>query len=147
MLAILMYFHIHSGGCAPATPNLSSLVTDFSTNSKPTLRVRALQYLARREHSRAELRRKLLPHAGAWLLAAVLLLLPRALRLLRDVLAVAGAAVLVYYGFVFFSVKDLRYAVPWLGLGIDFDLKTTEGIAAYRRFVEEAEAAGLGARR
>jgi NADH-quinone oxidoreductase subunit L len=56
-------------------------------------------------------------------LAAVLLLLPRTLRLLRDVLAVAGAAVLVYYGFVFFSVKDLRYAVPWLGLGIDFDLR------------------------
>jgi NADH-quinone oxidoreductase subunit L len=56
-------------------------------------------------------------------LAAILLLLPRTLRLLRDVLAVAGAAVLVYYGFVFFSVKDLRYAVPWLGLGIDFDLR------------------------
>jgi regulatory protein len=31
--------------------------------SEPSLRARALQYLARREHSRAELRAKLLPHA------------------------------------------------------------------------------------
>lgn len=30
---------------------------------EPSLRVRAMQYLARREHSRAELRAKLLPHA------------------------------------------------------------------------------------
>lgn len=30
--------------------------------TKPTLRVRAMQHLARREHSRAELRVKLLPH-------------------------------------------------------------------------------------
>ena len=53
----------------------------------------------------------------------MLLLLPRALRLLRDALALVGAAVLLYYGFVLFAVKDLRYAVPWLGLGIDFDLR------------------------
>ncbi|NTV79940.1 MAG: NADH-quinone oxidoreductase subunit L [Candidatus Aminicenantes bacterium] len=65
----------------------------------------------------------LLPILLPAVLAAILLLLPRTLRLLRDVLAVAGAAVLVYYGFVFFSVKDLRYAVPWLGMGIDFDLR------------------------
>ena len=65
----------------------------------------------------------LLPILLPAVLAVVLLLLPRALRLLRDVLAVAGAAVLLYYGFVFFSLKDLRFAVPWLGLGIDFDLR------------------------
>ncbi len=65
----------------------------------------------------------LLPILLPALLSVVLLLLPRALRLLRDVLAVAGAAVLLYYGFVFFSLKDLRFAVPWLGLGIDFDLR------------------------
>jgi NADH-quinone oxidoreductase subunit L len=65
----------------------------------------------------------LLPILLPALLAVVLLLLPRALRLLRDVLAVAGAAVLLYYGFVFFSLKDLRFAVPWLGPGIDFDLR------------------------
>ena len=65
----------------------------------------------------------LLPIILPAVLAVIFLLLPRALRLLRDVLAVAGAAALVYYGFVFFSVKDLRFAVPWLGLGIDFDLR------------------------
>jgi len=36
---------------------------------------------------------------------------------------IAGAGVLVYYAFVFFSLKDLRFTVPWLGLGIDFDLR------------------------
>jgi NADH-quinone oxidoreductase subunit L len=65
----------------------------------------------------------LLPILLPAVLAVVLLLLPRTLRLLRDVLAVAGAAVLLYYGFVFFSLKDLRFAVPWLGPGIDFDLR------------------------
>lgn len=65
----------------------------------------------------------LLPILLPAVLAVVLLLLPRTLRLLRDALAVVGAAVLVYYAFVLFAVKDLRYAVSWLGLGIDFDLR------------------------
>ena len=65
----------------------------------------------------------LLPILLPAVLAAVLMVLPRTLKLLRDVLAVAGAAVLVYYGFVFFAVKDLRYTVPWLLHGIDFDLR------------------------
>jgi formate hydrogenlyase subunit 3/multisubunit Na+/H+ antiporter MnhD subunit len=65
----------------------------------------------------------LLPILLPAVLSVILLLLPRTLRLLRDVLAVLGAGVLLYYGFVFFSLKDLRYTVPWLGLGIDFDLR------------------------
>jgi len=65
----------------------------------------------------------LLPILGPAILAAVLLLLPRTLRLLRDVLAVAGAAGLLYEAFALFAVKDLRFDVPWLGLGIDFDLR------------------------
>ncbi len=65
----------------------------------------------------------LLPILLPAVLAVVLLLLPKALRALRDALAVAGAAVLLYYAFVFFSLKDLRFSVPWLGLGIDFDLR------------------------
>jgi len=65
----------------------------------------------------------LLPILLPAVLAVVFLVLPRTLRLLRDVLAVAGAAVLVYYGFVFFSLKELRFNVPWLGMGIDFDLR------------------------
>jgi NADH-quinone oxidoreductase subunit L len=65
----------------------------------------------------------LLPILLPAVLAVVFLLLPRALRLVRDALAFAGAAVLVYYAFAFFSLKDLRFNVPWLGMGIDFDLR------------------------
>ncbi len=65
----------------------------------------------------------LLPILLPAVLAAVFMLLPRTLKLLRDVLAVAGAGVLLYYGFVFFSVKNLRYAVPWVIPGVDFDLR------------------------
>ncbi len=65
----------------------------------------------------------LLPILLPAVLAAVFMLLPRTLKLLRDVLAVAGAAVLLYYGFVFFSVKTLRFTVPWLFPGVDFDLR------------------------
>ena len=65
----------------------------------------------------------LLPILLPAVLAAVFMLLPRTLKLLRDVLAVAGAAVLLYYGFVFFSVKTLRFSVPWLFPGVDFDLR------------------------
>jgi len=65
----------------------------------------------------------LLPILLPAVLAVALLLLPRALRLLRDALAVLGAGVLLYYAFAFFALKDLRYTVPWLGMGIDFDLR------------------------
>ena len=65
----------------------------------------------------------LLPVVLPAVLAVVLLVLPRTLRLLRDALAVAGAAVLLYYGIALFSLKDLRFNVPWLGMGIDFDLR------------------------
>lgn len=57
------------------------------------------------------------------LLAAVFLALPSRVKLVREVLATAGAAVLLAYGFVFFSVKNLELSVPWLGMGIDFDLR------------------------
>ena len=65
----------------------------------------------------------LLPILLPAVLAVLFLLLPRTLRLVRDALALAGAAVLLYYGIVFFSLKDLRFNVPWLGMGIDFDLR------------------------
>ncbi len=56
-------------------------------------------------------------------LAAVMLLIPKGIRLLRELVAFAGAAVLLYFGFVFFAVKTLSLHVPWLGMGIDFDLR------------------------
>ncbi|MCJ7642983.1 MAG: hypothetical protein MUP28_00725, partial [Candidatus Aminicenantes bacterium] len=54
------------------------------------------------------------------LLAAFFLALPSRVKLVREVLATAGAAVLLAYGFVFFFVKNLELSVPWLGMGIDF---------------------------
>jgi len=65
----------------------------------------------------------LLPILLPAVLAVILLLVPRTVRLVREVLAVAGAAVLLYYGFVFFSLKTLELRIPWLGMGIDFDLR------------------------
>ncbi len=65
----------------------------------------------------------LLPILLPAVLAVVFLLIPKGIRLLREVLAVAGASVLLYYGFVLFSVKTLSFNVPWLGSGIDFDLR------------------------
>ncbi len=65
----------------------------------------------------------LLPILLPAVLAVVLLILPRTLRLLRDALAVAGAGVILYDAFVLFSVKDIRFTAPWLGMGIDFDLR------------------------
>jgi NADH-quinone oxidoreductase subunit L len=65
----------------------------------------------------------LLPILFPAALAVVLLLVPRAVRLLREVLAVAGAAVLAYFAFVLFAVKTLELRVPWLGMGVDFELR------------------------
>ena len=65
----------------------------------------------------------LLPILLPAVLAVVLLLIPRGVRLLRELLAVAGSGVLLYYAFVFFSVKNLDLSVPWLGMGLDFELR------------------------
>jgi formate hydrogenlyase subunit 3/multisubunit Na+/H+ antiporter MnhD subunit len=65
----------------------------------------------------------LLPILLPAVLAVLFLLLPRTLRLVRDALALAGAAVLLYYSFLFFSLKELRFNVSWLGMGINFDLR------------------------
>jgi formate hydrogenlyase subunit 3/multisubunit Na+/H+ antiporter MnhD subunit len=56
-------------------------------------------------------------------LAVLMLLIPRGIKLLRELLAVAGAGVILYYGFVFFALKNLEFRVPWLGMGIDFELR------------------------
>lgn len=56
-------------------------------------------------------------------LAVLFLVIPRSVKLLREALALAGSAVLLYYGFVFFSLKSLELRLPWLGMGIDFELR------------------------
>jgi NADH-quinone oxidoreductase subunit L len=65
----------------------------------------------------------LLPVLLPAVVAVALLLIPKGVRLLRELLAVAGSTVLLYYAFVFFSVKNLELSVPWLGMGIDFELR------------------------
>jgi NADH-quinone oxidoreductase subunit L len=65
----------------------------------------------------------LLPILLPAVLTVVLLLIPRGVRLLRELLAVGGSGVLLYYAFVFFSVKNLDLSIPWLGLGLDFELR------------------------
>jgi formate hydrogenlyase subunit 3/multisubunit Na+/H+ antiporter MnhD subunit len=56
-------------------------------------------------------------------LAIVLLAIPSRVRMVREVLATLGAGVLFYFAFLFFQVKHLELNVPWLGMGIDFDLR------------------------
>ncbi len=56
-------------------------------------------------------------------LTIIMFLIPKGVRLLREVLALAGAAVLLYYGYVFFTLKNLDLSLPWLGMGIDFELR------------------------
>jgi len=56
-------------------------------------------------------------------LAVVFFLIPSRVKLVREVLAVLGASVLLTLGFVFFSVRNLSWKTPWLGHGIDFDLR------------------------
>ncbi len=57
------------------------------------------------------------------LLAAVFLALPSRIRLVREVLAVGGSAALLYAAFAFFAAGSLELSLPWLGMGIDFDLR------------------------
>lgn len=56
-------------------------------------------------------------------LSILFLIIPKGIRYLREFVATVGAAVILYYGFIFFSVKNLELSLPWLGLGIDFELR------------------------
>jgi NADH-quinone oxidoreductase subunit L len=56
-------------------------------------------------------------------LAIITFLIPSRVKLFREIIAVLGSIVMLYFGFVFFSLKNLVYTIPWAGLGIDFDLR------------------------
>jgi formate hydrogenlyase subunit 3/multisubunit Na+/H+ antiporter MnhD subunit len=58
--------------------------------------------------------------AGA---AVLLFLLPRGAKLLREVLAVAASVAVFAIAFALFGVRTLEFRRPWLGLGIDFELR------------------------
>ena len=55
--------------------------------------------------------------------AVICLLIPKSVRFLRETIALIASAVVLYLGFVFFSVKNLEYRMPWLGRGINFELR------------------------
>ncbi len=65
----------------------------------------------------------LLPILLPAFIAILLLLAPKGIKLLREVIAVAGAAILCYLGFALFAVKNLTLSAPWLGMGVNFDLR------------------------
>ncbi len=55
--------------------------------------------------------------------AVLVLLVPRGVKLVREILSVAASLVVLYLGFALFGVKSLEFRRPWLGLGIDFELR------------------------
>jgi NADH-quinone oxidoreductase subunit L len=55
--------------------------------------------------------------------AIILFLIPSRIKAVREVLAVLGAAVVLYFGFILFDQKNLSLVLNWLGMGINFDLR------------------------
>jgi len=56
-------------------------------------------------------------------IALILFLIPRRIKLIREVLAVLSSMVILYLGFSLFSLKNLALNVDWLGMGINFDFR------------------------
>jgi len=57
-------------------------------------------------------------------IAAVLVaLVPKGVKLVRELIALAAAGVSLYLGFALFAVKNLEWRLPWLGGGVDFELR------------------------
>ena len=56
-------------------------------------------------------------------LAVFFFLVPKRVRLVREILSVVGSLVLLYLVFALFEVKTLGLKIAWLGMGIDFDLR------------------------
>jgi NADH-quinone oxidoreductase subunit L len=65
----------------------------------------------------------LLPIVLPLVLALFSFLLPVRVKWLREVVSVLGAALLGYLAYVFFGQKEVFYTLPWLGNGIDFELR------------------------
>jgi NADH-quinone oxidoreductase subunit L len=56
-------------------------------------------------------------------IALMAILIPSRVKYVREVISVVGSVVLLYFGYAFFTVKDLTWKVSWLGNGVDFDLR------------------------
>jgi len=57
------------------------------------------------------------------LVAVVCFLIPKGVKLLREAVALVGAIVALYLGFALFAVKNLELRLPWMGLGLNFELR------------------------
>jgi len=64
-----------------------------------------------------------IPILVPFLLALLTFLLPSRIKWLRETVAVLGAAIVVYIAVTFFGQKETFYTLPWLGHGIDFELR------------------------
>ncbi len=65
----------------------------------------------------------LIPILLPLLLALFSFLLPRGVKRLREVVSVLGAALFVYVAVAFFGAKETFLTLPWMGHGIDFELR------------------------
>ncbi len=55
--------------------------------------------------------------------ALLAMLIPRNVKLVREVLTIVGALVIFYIAFVLFQIKDLEFSAPWVDDGFGFDLR------------------------
>ena len=65
----------------------------------------------------------LIPILLPFLLALFSFLLPKGVKWLREIVSVLGAALFVYIAVAFFGQKETFFSLPWLGHGIDFELR------------------------
>jgi formate hydrogenlyase subunit 3/multisubunit Na+/H+ antiporter MnhD subunit len=65
----------------------------------------------------------LIPILLPLLLALFSFLLPVRVKWLREIVSVLGAALFAYVAFVLFGQKEVFFTLPWLGHGIDFELR------------------------
>jgi formate hydrogenlyase subunit 3/multisubunit Na+/H+ antiporter MnhD subunit len=64
-----------------------------------------------------------IPILVPFLLALISFLLPARIKWLRETVAVLGAGAIVYIAVIFFGRPETFYTLPWLGHGIDFELR------------------------
>jgi len=57
------------------------------------------------------------------LVAITCLVIPSRVKILREAIAFIASAVVLYLGFALFSVKNLVFRLPWMGQGINFELR------------------------
>jgi formate hydrogenlyase subunit 3/multisubunit Na+/H+ antiporter MnhD subunit len=65
----------------------------------------------------------LIPILLPTLMAVMAIFIPGRARKVRERISVACAVFLLYFGFRLFFLKNLELSIPWLGYGIDFELR------------------------